>query len=438
MLSSSGLVTLCLAILVCLPAAALEPDWRGGHLKLAETFYRLPADSLWREPAGAHPQGHAADLRLRGGLSHGPWELQADYQLLWRDSDLAAGSARLSEAVGGAFTHESAGLPGDDRRAWTLSDTLQARPRGGSVQRLDRLTLGWRSERLVVRLGRQALSWGNGLIFNPADVFNPFDPTAVDTQYKPGDDMLYAQYLQADGSDWQAVHVIRRDAAGRRSAEVRSSALKWHHFGTRSELDLLLALHYDETLLVAGGSHSLGGTVLRGDLLLADTVAEGWVPSLVLNLSGSWQWGDHNTLGTLEYFYNGHGLDAADYDCLLGKSEALEGGADAACRASAEPLRERLERGELFSLGHHYLAGSLGVELTPLLQFTPLLLANLEDPSALLQLGLRWSLTQDWELLAALSLPLGPAGTEYGGLRLPGGPRAAQGEQLFLQLARYF
>ena len=429
---------LCLAILVSTPAAALEPDWRGGHLKLAETLYRLPADSLWREPAGAHPQDHAADLRLRGGLSHGPWELQADYQLLWRDSDLAAGSARLSEAVGGAFTHESAGLPGDDRRAWTLNDTLQARPRGGSVQRLDRLTLGWRSERLVVRLGRQALSWGNGLIFNPADVFNPFDPAAVDTQYKPGDDMLYAQYLQTDGSDWQAVHVVRRDEAGRRAGAVSSSALKWHRFGTRSELDLLLARHLDETLLVAGGSRSLGGTVLRGDLVLADTAAEGWVPSLVLNLSGSWQWGDHNTLGTLEYFYNGHGLDAADYGCLLGGAVPAVDQADAACRASAEPLRERLERGELFSLGRHYLAGSLGVELTPLLQFTPLLLANLEDPSGLLQLGLRWSLAQDWELLAALSLPLGPAGTEYGGPRLPGGPRASQGEQLFLQLARYF
>lgn len=437
-LASSGLVPLGLAILASMPAAALEPDWRGGHLKLAETLYRLPSDSLWREPAGAHPQSHAADLRLRGGLSHGAWELQVDYQLLWRDSDLVVGPATLNEAIGRDSPGAPAGLPDDDRRAWTLGDTLQERSRGGSVHRLDRLTLGWRSERLVLRLGRQALSWGNGLIFNPADVFNPFDPTAVDTQYKPGDDMVYAQYLQADGSDWQAVHVIRRDAAGRRSAEVRSSALKWHYFGTRSELDLLLARHFDETLLVAGGSRSLGGTVLRGDLVLADTAAEGWVPSLVLNFSGSWQWGDHNTLGTLEYFYNGHGLDAADYDCLLGGAVPAVDQADAACRASADPLRERLARGELFSLGRHYLAGSLGVDLTPLLQFTPLLLANLEDPSALLQLGLRWSLAQDWELLAALSLPLGPAGTEYGGPRLPGGPRAAQGEQLFLQLARYF
>jgi len=37
------------------------------------------------------------------------------------------------------------------------------------------------------------LSWGNGLVFSPMDIVNPFDPTAVDTEYKAGDDMLYGQ-----------------------------------------------------------------------------------------------------------------------------------------------------------------------------------------------------------------------------------------------------
>ena len=431
MRSGARLALLCLVSLTALPAAALEPEWRGGHLKFGETLYRVPADSLWRESAGAHPQGHAADLRLRGGLRQGAWELQADYQLLWRDSDLG-----------------TCAPPTDDRRGWTFSDSLQERSRGGSVQRLDRFTLGWRSERLVLRLGRQALSWGNGLIFNPADVFNPFDPTAVDTRYKPGDDMLYGQYLQADGSDWQAVHVVRREEGGRRSEAVSSSALKWHRFGTRAELDLLLARHFDETLLVAGASRSLGGSVLRGDLMLADTVVEGWVTSLVVNLSGSWQWAGRNTLGTVEYFYNGHGVGASDYACLSGVAGTQQEmpppgtewafGAGGDCREADAPLGERLARGELYTLGRHYLAGSLGIELTPLVQFTPLLLANLEDRSALLQLGLRWDIAENWEVLGALSLPLGPAGTEYGGPHLPGGPRATLGEQLFLQLAHYF
>lgn len=434
------LAFLCLVSLTGLSAAALEPEWRGGHLKAGETAYRVPADSLWRESAGAHPRSHAADLRLRGGLRQGAWEVQADYQLLWRDSDLRTAALPVDGASAAGVPAGLSGLPSDDRRGWTLSDGLGERSRGGSVQRLDRFTLGWRSERLVLRLGRQALSWGNGLIFNPADVFNPFDPAAVDTQYKPGDDMLYGQYLQADGSDWQAVHVIRRDGEGRRSEAVSSSALKWHRFGARAELDLLLARHFDETLLVAGGSGSLGGSVLRGDLMLADTSEEGWVSSLVVNLSGSWQWAGRNTLGTLEYFYNGHGVDESDYRCLSGAAGPLArmpAGPDD-CPQALAPLGERLSRGELYTLGRHYLAGSLGVELTPLLQFTPLLLANLEDRSALLQLGLRWDLAENWELLGALSLPLGPAGTEYGGPRLSAGPRATLGEQLFLQLARYF
>lgn len=405
-----------------------ELDWSGGHLKLGETLHWLPDDSLWRETAEARPRAHSADLRLRGGLRAGDWELRADYQLLWRDSDL-----HFDPVAGGG-----GGLPSDGRRWWRLTDTLQSRERGGSVQRLDRLSLGWHSERLVLRLGRQALSWGNGLIFNPADVFNPFDPAAVDTQYKPGDDMLYAQYLQADGSDWQAVQVERRDEHGRRRAAVSSSALKWHRFGTSAELDLLLARHFDETLLVAGGSRSLGSAVLRGDLVVTETREQDWVTSLVINVSGSWQWGGLNTSGSLEYFHNGHGVGRADYACLLSGVAGSGGGVGEPACEEVIPLRERLERGELFSLGRHYLAGSLGVELTPLLQFTPLLLANLEDHSALLQLGWRWSLSQDWELLGALNLPLGPSGTEFGGPRLPGGQRLATGERLFLQLARYF
>jgi hypothetical protein len=34
--------------------------------------------------------------------------------------------------------------------------------------------------------------WGNGLVFQVLDLFNPFPPNAVDREYKPGSDMLTA------------------------------------------------------------------------------------------------------------------------------------------------------------------------------------------------------------------------------------------------------
>ena len=76
----------------------------------------------------------------------------------------------------------------------------------------------------------------------------------------------------------------------------------------------------------------------------------------------------------------------------------------------------RIRRGELFTLGRHYLAGSLMVELSPLLNLSPNLFINLGDQSALAQLVLQWDAAQDWQVLGAVNLPIGAAGTEYGGL----------------------
>ncbi|MDX2497114.1 MAG: hypothetical protein QNL11_04335, partial [Desulfobacterales bacterium] len=43
--------------------------------------------------------------------------------------------------------------------------------------RLDRFFLALQPNWGSVRIGRQALTWGNGLIFNPMDLLNPFAPT---------------------------------------------------------------------------------------------------------------------------------------------------------------------------------------------------------------------------------------------------------------------
>ena len=53
------------------------------------------------------------------------------------------------------------------------------------------------------------------------------------------------------------------------------------------------------------------------------------------------------------------------------------------------------------------MAGSLLVEVAPLLNITSNLFANLEDGSALAQLVAQWDLAQDWQLLAAATAPLG-------------------------------
>ncbi|KAA1189237.1 hypothetical protein F0M18_16320 [Pseudohalioglobus sediminis] len=410
-----------LCALALLPPLALAaPDWlQGGHVKARWQTLTYPEDSAFREPVGAVAHDQAGSLRLKLRTRTGPLAWEADYQLLARRGD----AVELANS-GQAGWLLPPPLPDDERRWWDLSHEISSDDDSLWVQRLDRLAASWSGDKTVLRLGRQAVSWGNGLIYNPMDFFNPFDPAAIDTEYKVGDDMLYGQYLLDSGSDWQLVRVQRRDARGDVTSEVSSTALKYHGFGLEQEYDLLLAEHFDQLQLGVGGVLNTGDAVLRGDLLLTDA-SDGWVASAVINWSYSWVWGGRNVSAVAEYFFNGFGLREADYS-----AENL---------AAATDLLQRLERGELFTLGRHYLAGSLLVEVNPLLNVTPTLFYNLGDNSALAQLVLQWDLAQDWQLLGALNLPLGPAGTEFGGLEITGDElNLGSGPGLFAQLAYYF
>ena len=164
--------------------------------------------------------------------------------------------------------------------------------------------------------------------------------------------------------------------------------------------------------------------MLRGDLTWTETDLDK-VLSGVVSVSYSWTWGGKNVSGLLEYFRNGFGQ---------------AGGAYAPADLLRNPdLVRRLERGELYTLARNYLAASATVEVTPLVLLTQTFLINVDDPSALGQLVMRYDLQQDLQLTCALSLPLGPPGSEYGGVASPiEGRYFAAGPSLFGQLAWYF
>ena len=406
-------------VLLCSPALAATGGMDGGHIKVRSLSSTYPGDSAFREVAGANAQDHGADLRLKFSARQERVALKADYQLIGQFGDSLEAPRQLQGLL---FT--SPPVPNDDRRWWDLTHEISDNDSRILAQRLDRLHLDYTGDKAVLRFGRQAVSWGNGLIYTPMDFLNPFDPAAVDTEYKVGDDMFYAQYLLDNGNDWQFVSVQRRDEEDNVSSDVSSTALKFHGFGLQWEYDLLVAEHYDEFMLGVGGLLNVGESVVRGDITLTDGQEE-WVTSLVLNWSYSWMWAGHNVSGVAEYFYNGFGLRESDYTADKIREET--------------DLVDRIVRGELFTLGRHYVAASLLLELTPLLNITPNLFVNLGDSSALLQLVMQWDLAQNWQLLGALSAPLGSSGTEYGGLETGVDDLTLEvGPSLFAQIAWYF
>ncbi|QFU77147.1 hypothetical protein EY643_16610 [Halioglobus maricola] len=400
-------------------ALAELPLFDAGHVKGRWLTSTYPEDSLFRGELGAVSNDQAVSTRLKFGADSGAWQWQADYQLVGQHGDSVSAAGELD----GLFGPRSGAID-DEYRWWDLTREINSGEDHVLTHRLDRLHLAYRGEKTVVRFGRQAVSWGNGLIYNPMDFFNPFDPAAVDTEYKVGDDMFYGQYLLDSGNDWQLVNVQRRDDDGDVTSEVSSTALKYHSFALDREFDLLLAQHYDETLMGLGAVMNVGDAVVRGDVVATD-VESGWEASLVLNWSYSWVWVGYNVSGIAEYFFNGFGLREDNYS-----TEEI---------AAAEDLVARLVRGELFTLGRHYLASSLMVEVTPLVNVTPTLFYNLGDNSALAQVSGQWDLAQNWQILGALNLPVGPSGTEFGGLETGvDGLTLATGPAVFVQVGFYF
>ncbi len=393
----------------------------GGHTKarlIAQTF---PSDSIFHDLAGSDSLDLETDLRLNLEADQGPWSFDASYQLFALYGDSVEFSRNLPPGLGLIANR----IPDDERRLFDLTSVISDDDKFVSLHRLDRLWFGYANEKTVVRFGRQAISWGNGLFFSPMDIVNPFDPTAIDTEYKTGDDMLYGQFLRDNGDDVQAAMVFRRNpVTGETDSEESSVSIKYHGVSDNAEYDVLAALNHGDAMIGIGGNRNIGGAVLRGDVVVSYTGSD-TIVQLVTNLSYSWIWGGKNVSGAIEYFYNGFGQKDGAYDLPS--------------LATNPDLLDRLFRGELFSIGRHYLAGSLMIEVTPLWLLTPNVFFNIEDGSALVQIISQNDLNENLAFLGSLNVPVGPKGTEYGGLESGIADRYLSTDlSVFAQIAWYF
>jgi hypothetical protein len=398
-----------LVLLLTGPSLAIAADGRtevGGHTKLRAVGQSYPRDSIYYDLFGNSSFDTQADFRLNLEHRRGGWTLDANYQLA-------------------AINGETINVPDDSRRWFDLTSVIDQGSESALLHRLDRLWVGYASDKTVVRFGRQALSWGNGMFYSPMDLVNPFDPAAVDTEYKAGDDMLYVQYLRDSGADVQGAYVVRRDfVSGDVDVDAATIAMKYHGFAGDAEYNLLLARHYNDDVFGLGVSRAIGGANWGSDLVVTATNIDTYV-QLSTNLSYSWVWAEKNFSGAIEYHFNGFGQHSDEYNPLA--------------IAANQDLFRRLARGESFTLGRHYLAGSVMVELTPLWSVSPTVLMNISDPSGLLQLVTNYSLSDNMTLLGSLNIPFGSNGSEFGGIETGIASRYLSSDAgVFLQFAWYF
>jgi hypothetical protein len=412
-----------IAALAMLSPPALAEGWEyGGHLKYqyTATNYRSTdvAAVLGNDPA----HDHSVDARLKAEWRARGFDFAAHYEVL----ALAGDSVKTRRALAAAGLPASgtvSGLPDDRHRLFDLTDDFADASRAAAVQRLDRLSVGYTSGSATLRVGRQAVSWGNGLAFQVLDFVNPFSPLAIDKDYKTGEDLLYGQWQWAGVGDVQLMLLPRRDPLTRViDHEQASQALKLHARAAGFDVDALAARHYDQTLLGFGAVRSLGGAVWRFDASHTGVPGRTGVWSLVSNIDYSWARFGKNMYGFAEYYRNGFGS------------------ARASGYLAADPeLTARLARGELYTVGRDYVALGMQVELSPLVNAFASVLQNLNDASRYLQLRGVYDWRQDTQFMAGFSLPDGERASEYGGLPsgLPG-TWIAPGRSLYIRVAHHF
>ena len=376
----------------------------------------LPDDDALRHSGGdAALVDHNVDLRLMWQRDSGRLRLIVDH------STTAIGGDSVQLGGGGTgFVFEQ--MPGaDSNRLFDLSWQVAKSGSARLLHRFDRLAVAYRTPRWGVTVGRQAVSWGAGLVFQPMDLLSPFAPTSVDQDYKPGDDLLLIERLFESGADLQVLAVGRR-SAGRADWAASSVAAKYRGIAGEVEFELMAARHRGERVFGLGWRVPLDGALVRADLVWAKTRAGGSVVSGVLNADYSLA-----AFGTLfhlfaEYHHNGFGVRS-----LPDVGEPLP-----------EPLRERLARGEVFLRMRDYLAIGVSFRWHFLVQQSVSMITNLDDGSRLLQAAVTYDASDAARLQAGFAKPFGNLGDEFGRALLNEERTAGGGSQAFLRVVRYF
>lgn len=404
-----------------------DAEW-GGHLKLRGSISWPAQDSLLGISGQEVLYDGNAEGRLKTAFFFDDWgRFDCHYEIVFSGGDTRRERNRLGlPAVGPQrelFTAER--VPTDAQRLFDLTHVISADDSDLLYHRLDRLVLTLRQRWGSLRLGRQAITWGNGFLFNPLDLFNPFAPTDIEREYKLGDDLALVQLPLAAGGNLQVLLVPRRNPdSGDLEKEQSALAAKLHWMRDTLEFDLMAASNYDDIVFGVGAIGYLGGAAWRTDATWTrvneDLSADHYL-SLTTNIDYSWVGWGKNFYGFLEFFYSGIG--ETDYRRLF----------------SNDALVERLLRGDLFVVGRSYLSGMIQIELHPLCNVFLTSINNLHDPSGVLQPRIAWDVATDVQLLLGGSVTYGGSQTEFGGFSLPGtAVTTAAPASVFAWLSYYF
>lgn len=318
----------------------------------------------------------------------------AHYEAVLRWGDTVKLQNRMEEQDAGDV-FESVG---ERRRFMDLEDEIHDDEAETATHSLDRLWLRLEPDpRLQLTVGRQAVSWGSGLIWSPVDLFAAFSPTEIDREEKLGVDVVRLVLQPHPNLSLDVVgEPLDLDEHWTASGDDSSLAAR---LGTHvGEYDLHLCGGAVQSDLVLGGDFSgyLGDAGFHGEALrtwVDESGQRDYLRGLVgidYGFAAAW-----NPYVAFEYFFNGLGEDDAD---------------DYAARRMETSVRRVFERGIAYNVGRDYVGGTFRVQPSARLTVQATTLANLHDGSFREFATAAWSATEDFDLMLGADFGWGEGG----------------------------
>ena len=267
--------------------------------------------------------------------------------------------------------------------SWRMDDTdlfLQGRT--------DRLFAQATVGKSTIRLGRQAISFGHGMVFNPMDLVQPFSIATIDNEYKAGIDALRVE--RYFGMAGQITGVVAY--AGSWDVEGLTAVLNANGTFGWTDVSLFGGMVRSDRVLGTGVATSIGAVGLHSDVTLTmpsstNTNTDVEDPFVRLTTGAFWRPFPTSSV-TVEYYYQSVGADnVADY-LQFAQSD-------------------RYARGELWVMGQHYTSLAWAQEITALSSGSLAIIGNVVDASALVSPSLSLSVSDEVQLVAGGYIGIG-------------------------------
>lgn len=337
-----------------------------------------------------------AELRFMTGFARRGWSANWHHSVTWQGGDDVAVNRLFDRASGNDGLR--ARIDDDEGRLFDLSGRIDRGARHDAIHRVERLNATWRGGDWSVTVGREAQSLGGGILFHPMDFLSPFAPTAVDKDYKAGEDLVQVHRQFDGGGEVSLLAVGRRDEHHEVTPGAASFAIRARGQVGAVEIESIVAEHRDDLTVALGLRIPAGGALLRTDMVTAEDHAGGYRVSGMVNADFSFTVADRLVYAFAEYYHNGFGVRQ------LGAGWRLPVG-----------LETRVARGEVYTLMRDYLGLGGSIQWHPLVTQRIVLVGNLDDGSMFLQGGLQIDLSDRQNLEAGVLLLLGDDGDEFGG-----------------------